>query len=70
VCVNAVLPGFVATDMTAAVDGKAAAAMTDSIPLGRVGTPDDVARLVEFLAGPGGAYITGQSLVVDGGLSL
>jgi 3-oxoacyl-[acyl-carrier protein] reductase len=70
VCVNAVLPGFIATDMTAAVDGKAAAAMTDSIPLGRVGTPDDVARLVEFLAGPGGAYITGQSLVVDGGLSL
>jgi 3-oxoacyl-[acyl-carrier protein] reductase len=70
VCVNAVLPGFVATDMTAAVDGKSAAAMTDSIPLGRVGTPDDVARLVEFLAGPGGAYITGQSLVVDGGLSL
>jgi 3-oxoacyl-[acyl-carrier protein] reductase len=70
VCVNAVLPGFIATDMTAAVDDKAAVAMTGSIPLGRVGTPDDVARLVEFLAGPGGAYITGQSLVVDGGLSL
>ena len=70
VCVNAVLPGFIATDMTAAVDEKAATAMTESIPLGRVGTPDDVARLVEFLAGPGGAYITGQNLVVDGGLSL
>jgi 3-oxoacyl-[acyl-carrier protein] reductase len=70
VCVNAVLPGFIATDMTAAVDDKAAAAMSASIPLGRIGTPDDVARMVEFLAGPGGAYITGQSLVVDGGLSL
>ena len=70
VCVNAVLPGFIATDMTAAVDEKAAAAMTESIPLGRIGSPDDVARLVEFLAGPGGSYITGQYLVVDGGLSL
>jgi 3-oxoacyl-[acyl-carrier protein] reductase len=70
VCVNAVLPGFIATDMTAALDDKAAKELSSSIPLGRMGTPDDVARLVDFLAGPGGAYITGQSLVVDGGLSL
>jgi len=70
VCVNAVLPGFVETDMTAALDPKARAALAESIPLGRVGEPDDVARLVDFLVGPGGAYITGQALVVDGGLSL
>jgi len=70
VCVNAVLPGFIATDMTSALDDKARGELTASIPLGRVGTPEDVARLVDFLAGPGGAYITGQALVVDGGLSL
>jgi 3-oxoacyl-[acyl-carrier protein] reductase len=70
VCVNAVLPGFIATDMTAGMDDKARAELSGSIPLGRVGSPEDVARLVDFLCGPGGAYITGQSLVVDGGLSL
>ena len=70
VCVNAVLPGYVATDMTAALGEKAQAELVTSIPLGRVGAPEDIALLVEFLAGPGGAYITGQALVVDGGLSL
>jgi 3-oxoacyl-[acyl-carrier protein] reductase len=70
VCVNAVLPGYVATDMTAALGPKAQAELVESIPLGRVGVPEDIALLVEFLAGPGGAYITGQALVVDGGLSL
>ena len=70
VCVNAVAPGFIATDMTAAIDPKAAAALSESIPLGRIGSAEEVALAVEFLAGPGGAYITGQTLVVDGGLSL
>jgi 3-oxoacyl-[acyl-carrier protein] reductase len=70
VCVNAVAPGYVATDMTAGLDEKAAAQLTEAIPLGRIGTPDDIAAAVEFLVGPGGAYITGQTLVVDGGLSL
>jgi 3-oxoacyl-[acyl-carrier protein] reductase len=70
VCVNAVLPGYVATDMTAAMGEKAQGELVASIPLGRVGAPEDIALLVEFLAGPGGAYITGQALVVDGGLSL
>jgi 3-oxoacyl-[acyl-carrier protein] reductase len=70
VCVNAVLPGYVSTDMTAAMGEKAQADLVTSIPLGRVGAPEDIALLVEFLAGPGGAYITGQALVVDGGLSL
>jgi len=70
VCVNAVAPGFIETDMTAALEPKAAEQLRASIPLGRIGDPEEIARAVLFLAGPGGAYITGQTLVVDGGLSL
>lgn len=70
VCVNAVAPGFIATDMTSAIDEKAAAELSQSIPLGRIGQAEEIARTVAFLAGPGGNYITGQTLVVDGGLSL
>jgi 3-oxoacyl-[acyl-carrier protein] reductase len=71
VCVNAVAPGFIETDMTAAiVDDNAAAELAKSIPLGRIGRADEIAAAVDFLLGPGGDYITGQTLVVDGGLSL
>lgn len=70
VCVNAVAPGYIATDMTAGMDEKAATELASRIPLGRIGGPEEVARLVEFLAGPGGSYITGQTIVVDGGLSV
>lgn len=70
VCVNAVAPGFIETDMTAALDEKARAALLESIPLNRIGTTEEIAQAVDFLVGPGGAYITGQTLVVDGGLSI
>jgi 3-oxoacyl-[acyl-carrier protein] reductase len=70
VCVNAIAPGFIDTDMTAALDEKARTELVARIPLGRIGRPEEIADLVAFLAGPAGAYITGQTLVVDGGLSL
>ena len=70
VCVNAIAPGFIATDMTASIDPKAALELKARIPLGRIGEPDEIAAAVDFLCGPGGAYITGQTLIIDGGLSL
>lgn len=70
VCVNAIAPGFIETDMTAAIDENAAAELRKSIPLGRIGRAEEIAAAVDFLAGPGGDYITGQTLVIDGGLSL
>ena len=70
VCVNAVAPGFIATDMTAALDEKAATGLREGILLDRPGRTEDVALAVDYLVGPGGAYVTGQTLVVDGGLSI
>jgi len=67
---NAVAPGYIETDMTAALDENAKDVLQGSIPLGRIGCADDIAGAVEYLVGPGGDYITGQTLVVDGGLSL
>jgi len=67
---NAIAPGFIETDMTAAIDEAAAEKLTDSIPLGRIGSAEEIAATVDFLVGPAGAYITGQTLLVDGGLSL
>ena len=58
------------TDMTAAIDAKAAEALQAKIPLGRIGAAEDIALAVDFLVGPGGGYVTGQTIVVDGGLSL
>jgi 3-oxoacyl-[acyl-carrier protein] reductase len=68
VLANAVAPGFIETDMTAELGEETRDALLSRIPLGRLGTPADVARLVRFLAGPGAAYITGQLFVVDGGM--
>jgi len=65
---NAVAPGFIETEMTAVLGEAARAELLAQIPLGRLGTPEDVARVVAFLAGPGGSYITGQVIVVDGGM--
>jgi 3-oxoacyl-[acyl-carrier protein] reductase len=67
--VNAVSPGFIDTDMTAAdLPEPRRTEVLKSIPLGRVGKPEDVAAAVAYLAGPGAAYVTGQVLRVNGGL--
>ncbi len=68
--VNAVAPGFIETDMTGALPEEARAAMLGGIVLGRFGRPEDVAGAVLFLASDLAAYITGQVLVVDGGLAV
>lgn len=71
VLVNAVAPGFVETDMSQAVRNLAGEDnLKKLIPVRRLGKPEDIAAVVVFLAGPGAAYITGQVISVDGGLSL
>jgi 3-oxoacyl-[acyl-carrier protein] reductase len=70
VTVNAVAPGFVETDMTRALDEKQVKALRDQIPLGRLGTTGDVAAAVAFLASDLGAYITGETLNVNGGMMM
>lgn len=71
VLVNAVAPGFIATDMSQAVRNMAGEDnLKKLIPVRRLGTPDDIANVILFLCGPGAAYITGQVITVDGGLSL
>ena len=70
VTVNAVAPGFIDTDMTAALPEKAREAMLASIPMGRLGQAEDVARAVAFFAGDDSAYVTGQVLCVDGGMAV
>lgn len=70
ITVNAVAPGFIATDMTAAMTDAAKAAVADVIPMKRVGQTKDIAETVAFLASDKAAYITGQVLAVDGGLSM
>jgi 3-oxoacyl-[acyl-carrier protein] reductase len=66
--VNAVSPGFIDTDMTARLEGDTREKMLTGIPLGRLGSPDDVAQAVLFLASDAAAYITGEVLKVNGGM--
>jgi len=68
ITVNVVAPGFIATDMTRDLPEDAKAAMLQQIALGRLGEPADIARAVAFLAGPDAAYITGDTLHVNGGM--
>ncbi|MGA9598132.1 MAG: SDR family oxidoreductase, partial [Acidimicrobiia bacterium] len=70
ITVNAVAPGFIATDMTAALGEGAAEAATKQITLGRLGRPEEVASAVGYLASQDASYITGQTIVVDGGLAI
>ena len=68
ITVNAVAPGFIQTDMTDALPEEQKASLAAQIPMGRLGSPDEIAQTVLFLAGDGGAYITAQTLHVNGGM--
>jgi 3-oxoacyl-[acyl-carrier protein] reductase len=70
ITVNAVAPGFIATDMTDALGDNVTDAATAQISLGRLGEPEEIASVVGYLASDGSSYITGQAIVVDGGLAL
>jgi len=70
ITVNAIAPGYVETDMTAALSPEARAAFLNVIPLKRGCTPDEIAGVVTFLASPRAAYITGQVLAIDGGMTM
>ncbi len=70
ITVNAVAPGFIETDMTAALGEEVTAAAADRIALGRLGQPEEVAAAVGYLASDDAAYVTGHTLVVDGGIAL
>ncbi|MFD2628351.1 3-oxoacyl-[acyl-carrier-protein] reductase [Oceanobacillus kapialis] len=66
--VNAVAPGFISTDMTDALTEEQQAGMLDMIPLGKLGKPEEVAKVVRFLASEDASYITGQTIHIDGGM--
>ena len=68
ITVNVVAPGFIATDMTSVLDEKTRAALLAQVPLGRLGSVEDVAHAVAYLASPEAGYITGETLHVNGGM--
>lgn len=70
ITVNLVAPGFITTDMTAGLADELKSGMQQRIPLGRFGAPEEVAAAVRYLASDAAAYVTGQVLVVDGGLAM
>ena len=70
ITVNLVAPGFIETDMTAVLPEKVREGLLSSIPMGKLGQPEDVARAAVFFAQPEAGYITGQVLCVDGGMAV
>jgi 3-oxoacyl-[acyl-carrier protein] reductase len=70
ITVNCVAPGFIDTDMTRALPDAQRQALLGSIPLGRLGQPEEIAGAVVFLASPAAAYITGETLHVNGGMHM
>lgn len=68
ITVNAVAPGYVVTDMTAGLDQQVTDQFLASVPLGRMGQPEEIAHAVSYLASEGAGYVTGQVLTVDGGM--
>jgi 3-oxoacyl-[acyl-carrier protein] reductase len=68
ITVNVVAPGFIATDMTDALGEAARSALLAQVPLGRLGSPEDIAHAVAFLASPQAGYVTGETLHVNGGM--
>nr|WP_274519802.1 MULTISPECIES: 3-oxoacyl-ACP reductase FabG [unclassified Halorhodospira] len=70
ITVNTVAPGFIETDMTAAMSEEQRAALIGNVPLERLGSPEDIAAAVTFLASPSAGYITGETLHVNGGMHM
>jgi acetoacetyl-CoA reductase/3-oxoacyl-[acyl-carrier protein] reductase len=68
--VNSITPGYIATDMIATIPEKMLAKFRSQIPVGRIGRPEEIARVVEFLADDDSSYITGQIWAVNGGLDM
>jgi 3-oxoacyl-[acyl-carrier protein] reductase len=68
ITVNAVAPGFIDTDMTRTLNEEQRTALTAQVPMARLGSVDDIAAAVLFLCGPGAAYVTGETLHVNGGM--
>ncbi len=68
ITVNVVAPGFIVTDMTDALNEQARESLLEQVPLGRLGSPDDIAHAVAFLSSPQAGYVTGETLHVNGGM--
>ena len=69
ITVNVVAPGFITTDMTDVLPEKIKTEVKERVPVRRLGTPEDIADLVCYLAGPAAGYVTGQVIAVDGGMT-